>query len=48
MVSPRVGEVVIQQDEQEQAELEGRARGKALNDLPRTLISLVGIGADEG
>ena len=39
--------MVIQEYGRQQAELEGRARGEALDDLPRTEELLVGVGADE-
>src|SRR5690242_20886002 len=40
-------EVVIQKDRWKQAELEGRSRSKALDDLPGAEIFLVGIGTHQ-
>ena len=47
IVTPRVVQVIIQEDGREQAELEGPAGLKLLDDLPGREILFVGIGADE-
>ena len=47
IVSPLVIEVVIQEHGWKQAELEGRARSEALDDLPRALVFFVRVEAHE-
>ncbi len=47
IVSPGVVQVIIQEDRWKQAELEGPARLELFDDLPRSEVLFVGIGADE-
>jgi hypothetical protein len=47
IVSPRVIQVVIQEDGREQAELKGRARFEVLDNLPGAEVLFVGVGTNE-
>ena len=47
IVSPLGVEEVVQEDGSEEAEFQGGARSEPLEDLPRALVLLVGVGAHE-
>jgi len=47
IVSPKVIEVIIQEHGWKQAESEGRAGSEPLDDLPGSLVLLVGVGTGE-